>query len=262
MIKKNKNFLKIKIKKNTENTEKYLFLDDIWNIIKDYAGIYSIKMDWDKKLPIINPIIHIVNVFCLSTEIPEYWNWGDLTDYRGSLQQRINIIKKTFWKKHRKISFPKSVFLYLQQNLFPDNKLWRPPTNLKIGDEIIFRQEISKCGCSITYNWLCGIINKINMFNIDVDVYKYEIIPNYYNYNTNNCNIIYYKKAFLWKKNEPTGLKLKITKNQINCDTKFINKSKLFTHGLEECLYYHNYRFFDIEEEYRILSLLVDFEIY
>lgn len=233
-----------------KNKNNLLFLDEIWNIIKEYAGIYSIKIDWNKKINLISPLSHVLNTFSLSTENPEYWNWGDLTSCRGSEENRINIIKKTFWKKHKKSSFPKSVFFYLQQNLFPNNRLWRPPKNLKIGDEIIFKQEVSKCGCSITYNWLCGVIYKINKFNIDVEVYDYDIDYNYYSYNTNKCNIKYKKKAFIWKKDQPKILLIKITKFQINCDTKFIDRKNLYTHGLEECLCFHNSNFIDLDFDF------------
>lgn len=238
------------INKKNKNKKSYLFLDEIWHIIKEYAGIYSIKMDWEQKLPIINPLNHFMYVFYLSTKTPEHWDWGDLTeDYlkkhslienHVSIETKINIIKKTFWNKHKKSSFPKSVFFYLQKNLFPDNKLWTPPPNLKIGDEIVFKHKMSVCNSFITYNWLCGVVSKINKFNIDVDIYNFDIIYDYYNYNTSKCNVKYSTSALFWKKNEPKFFTIKITKRQFNSDSKFIDKSKLFTHGIKERLYYNS----------------------
>lgn len=91
----------------TEVLKKYEFLNEIWDYIKEFAGVYDIKTNWKRRL--IGPLYKLQNLFYTFKNKKE-WKFGDMTWERGELYDRKAIMWDCFWKEHKKKSFSKNVF--------------------------------------------------------------------------------------------------------------------------------------------------------
>lgn len=94
--------------------KKYEFLNEIWDIIKDFAGIIDVKIDWKRRL--IGPLYKLQNLFYTFKNKKE-WNFGDMSWERGELYDRKAIMWQCFWKEHKKRPFKKNVFIEISNYL-------------------------------------------------------------------------------------------------------------------------------------------------
>lgn len=108
-----------------KQTEKSYYLEDgIWNDIKEYAGIYNIKIDWDIqnkyspfKTTIIDGIINIEDVKGEKWQntVKKAFGLFKALDSKKNriIKQRINIAKGRFFKHFWK----RETFQYISDNL-------------------------------------------------------------------------------------------------------------------------------------------------
>lgn len=144
--------------------KKYELAPEMWDLVKEYAGIYNIGIKWDMPLAKLSREIRsvcrfrITNVNCSS--VP--------------LEHRISVLKRGFWKYLNKGKFlhkagTKKEILNLLSNKFNVRKeLWKPPSSLKKGDEVIYQKQVYR-----HYgHWTCGIIKTVNKNSVLIQPYK------------------------------------------------------------------------------------------
>jgi hypothetical protein len=144
-----------------EKKQKYELCDDVWRLIKEYAGIYNITTEWDK----VNKVS--------SAKLYEWYRTN--TKYRISHLSKSNakeqkrIILKFFYKKQRSEKMMRNLYYLITPHLECDEITTKPIkekkdfTNYRVGQEIIY--QIPFC------NYKCGVIRKINKASINVDFY-------------------------------------------------------------------------------------------
>ena len=113
----------------------YEFCDDIWNIIKDFAGIYNIQIEWDK--------IKLRNEYHL---LKEYINIYRYNITQKEFKKDESRVRKLFWmsinnmngfmfiNKTYKITTKKTILNDLSKYF----ATWTLPTDFNVGDEIQF----------------------------------------------------------------------------------------------------------------------------
>ena len=129
-------FIVVSKKKKT-----YEFCDDLWGIIKEFAGIYHITTEWYK--------LEKVSVNDIHDFYGKYYR-RRITNYKSNASEAKRMIFKSIWKR------PK--------NLVELSKLFikeKPTFNVKVGDEVLYN------------NWL-GVVCKINKASISWKKYTLE----------------------------------------------------------------------------------------
>lgn len=234
---------------NNENKNKlkkeFLLLDDIWIVVKEFAGIYDIKTKWSRFD--IGPLNKLEKTL-FSFKSKKEWGFGDMSWERGNIKERRCIMWKKFWYFHRKSPFTKEVFESISETLEPKKRnIWKPPSHLNIGQEIIFRIEINR-SYKVFRRWCCGIINKINNSSINVNVYDYITIENAYSmcYPTPWCELG--NETYIWDKtkvNYETTIKgfdvgrTIFTQEQVK-NNVFL--SRVFDSGINDNLYFTTHK--------------------
>ena len=142
------------------NNMTYEFLEEIWGIIKEYAGVYHIGTKWNKLEKIGVETIH--------------------NHYKDEYRYRINNYK-TYALGTKRIIF-KDIFqnyktkenmmkLYkLITNKYPNNNDKVSKFDCKVGDQICY---ISS-GWGYRYNDLVGVVTKINKTTVSFKPYKID----------------------------------------------------------------------------------------
>lgn len=112
----------------------YYLEEGIWNDIKEYAGIYNIKIDWDsqKRFARFRTVLFdgiLSYEKRNSTRWENYWKIfrGLKSKKHGSIKERINIAKKRFFEFNVKNSWKKETFQYISDNLNLIKKKPTPP---------------------------------------------------------------------------------------------------------------------------------------
>lgn len=129
-------FMVVSKKKKT-----YEFCDDLWDIIKEFAGIYNITTEWYK--------LEKVSVDNLHDFYRKYYR-RRISNYKSNATETKRMIFKDIWKR------PKN--LVELSKLFIKDK---PTFNVKVGDEVIYN------------DWL-GVVSKINKASISWKKYTID----------------------------------------------------------------------------------------
>lgn len=95
-----------------------IFPVEIWNIIKEYAGIYDIKINWNNEIPLWLFQTTICDAFRESygKDNRDY----DITSWHIAFNHRkieykatITSVKYNFWNEYKTRMFKKQVFQYI-----------------------------------------------------------------------------------------------------------------------------------------------------
>jgi hypothetical protein len=122
----------------------YNFCDDIWGVIKEFAGIYNITTEWYK--------LEKVSVDKIHDFYRTYYR-RRIINYKSNVTETKRMIFKGIWKR------PKNL-LELSKLFVKDN----PTINVKVGDEVIYD------------GWL-GVVSKINKASISWQRYTiYKVV--------------------------------------------------------------------------------------
>lgn len=154
-------------KKFIKNLYKYEFVPEIWDTIKEFAGIYDIGIKWEMPLAKFSRGIKSVCRFSIT----------NVNNSNISLDRRISVLKRGFWSylnkgKLHKIGTKKDILELLEKEFNPPKEkreLWTPPDYLKVGDELLYEKRI--------HTWKVesrvGVIQKINKNSIVIRDYKF-----------------------------------------------------------------------------------------
>ena len=113
---------------------KWEFCGELWGLIKEFAGIYSFNINWDKVL--------LKNEHYLLSQMMRFPEIKTQRDFK----KNECIVRKLFWEKINKGEFKEPVSLkvekYNKKNvlemLFNRVGVWTLPKEFQIGDEIQF----------------------------------------------------------------------------------------------------------------------------
>jgi hypothetical protein len=111
----------------------YNFCDDLWGVIKEFAGIYNITTEWYK--------LEKVSVDKIHDFYKTYYR-RRISNYKSNATEAKHMIFKHIWKR------PKN--LLELSKLFVKDK---PTINVNVGDEVI-------------YNRVLGVVSKVNKASI------------------------------------------------------------------------------------------------
>lgn len=129
-------FIVVSKKKNT-----YEFCDDLWGLIKEFAGIYNITTEWYK--------LQKVSVDNLHDFYKEYYN-RRIKNYKSNATEAKRMMLKSIWKRPKNLIELSKLFIKDQ-----------PTINVKVGDEVL-------------YNRRLGVVSKINKSSISWKKYTIE----------------------------------------------------------------------------------------
>ena len=109
------------------------FCDNLWGLIKEFAGIYSFNINWDKVL--------LKNAHYMLSQIMRFPEIKTMYDFK----KNECIVRKLFWKKINKGEFINNNYIKKKYNkkivlemLFDCIGVWTLPRDFQIGDEIQF----------------------------------------------------------------------------------------------------------------------------
>ena len=119
----------------------YEFCDDLWNIIKEFAGIYHITTEWYKleKVSVDNLHDFYRTYYCLR-----------ISNYKSNATESKRMIFKGIWKRPKNLVELSKLFIKEQ-----------PTFHVKVGDEVLYN------------SWL-GVVSKINKASISWQKYTIE----------------------------------------------------------------------------------------
>ena len=144
-----------------EKKQKYELCDDVWGLVKEYAGIYNITTEWDKVMKVSSS---------------KLYEW-----YRKNTKRRISNISKSNAKEQKRIIlkffYEKQRNKKMMENLYylilphtETKEVTKPVkekkdfTKYRVGQEVVY--QIPFC------DFKCGIIRKVNKASINVDFYE------------------------------------------------------------------------------------------
>lgn len=104
----------------------YEFCDDIWNEIKEFAGIYNYDIKWDKLIMKNN--IHIFSSYINFTSSVYNFKNGE------------EIVRKQFWNNMNKGEFKNKKYTkkYVIEQIYKKFGVWKLSKDFQVGDEIWF----------------------------------------------------------------------------------------------------------------------------
>jgi len=119
------------------------FCDDLWSIIKEFAGIYRFNIKWDKVL--LKNQSHLLQVFIRFT------NDSNKELPASHFKKSEDVVRKQFWQKVNKAEFKDVYSAYtsntgiekfnkkhILERLFDAVGVWTLPEEFQVGDEIQF----------------------------------------------------------------------------------------------------------------------------
>ena len=137
------------------NNMKYEFLEEIWCIIKEYAGVYHIGTKWNK--------LEKIGVETVHNHYKDEYRYR-ISNYKtDALGTKRIIFKKIFQKYKTKENMMKLYKLITDK--YPNNKVSN--FDCKVGDQICY---IS--GWGYGHHNLVGIVTKINKSTVSFRPYK------------------------------------------------------------------------------------------
>jgi len=180
----------------------YEFPDELWDIIKEYAGVYHIGTNWSKLEKIGVDTIH----FHYSKEYNKY-----ITNYNNYVKHVKKTIFNEIFKKYK--NKENLIKLYkLITDKYPPDKVKK--FDCKVGDQISYC-----CG----YNKLVGVVTKINKSTVSFKPYKIgNIVEEEENIGPSGIRGIEYTRYYFDKKNFE---KVKTVKNFRLDDSEYVEKS-------------------------------------
>ncbi len=124
----------------------YEFCDDLWRVIKEFAGIYSFNINWDKVL-LKNQHYLLQRIFRFT-----FTDGGNQELPACHFKKSECVVRRQFWQKVNKGEFKKvsSYHSHDDENLVKYNKkwvleklfntigIWTLPKEFQVGDEIQF----------------------------------------------------------------------------------------------------------------------------
>ena len=144
-----------------EKKQKYDLNDDVWGLVKEFAGIYHITTEWDKVMKVS------------SSKLYEWYRKN--TKYKISHLSKSNakeqkkIILKFLYKKQRNKKTMENLHYLILPHIETEEvakpvKEKRDFTKYRVGQEVVY--QIPLC------NFKSGIIRKVNKASINVDFYE------------------------------------------------------------------------------------------
>lgn len=121
----------------------YEFCEDLWRLIKEFAGIYSFAIPWDKLVMRTYP--RFFKTFIRFASLPS-GSIGDIPDNRFKKLPEKEI-RKIFWTKVNKGDFKEQMWFsdvkkvdkkILLEKIASNWGVWTLPLEYKVGDEIQF----------------------------------------------------------------------------------------------------------------------------
>ena len=135
---------------------KYEFPEELWGIIKDFAGVYHIGTGWFK--------LEKIGVETIHNHYKDEYN-RYITNYKSYTKESKKMIFDEIFQKYK--NKENMIKLYkLITDKYPNNKVSN--FECKIGDQICY---ISS-GWGYGYNDLVGVVTKINKSTISFKPYK------------------------------------------------------------------------------------------
>lgn len=139
------------------NNMKYEFLDELWGIIKEYAGVYHIGTDWKK--------LEKIGVETIHNHYRDEYN-RYITNYKTNVKETKKMIFKSIFKKYK--TKDNMIKLYkLITDKYPKNKV-STNFNCKVGDQIRYISNDYKQSTFV------GVVTKINKSTISFKPYKID----------------------------------------------------------------------------------------
>ena len=144
--------------KSQETKRKYDLNDDVWGLIKEFAGIYHIATDWDK-------------VWKVSASNLTNWYSNNIRKHiqnqsARNAEKKKRKILKSFYKKQRNKKMMESLHRLI--NPKPYNYEYVKPkldfTEYRVGQEILYKPPDYKY-------YRCGVIKRVNKASINVNFY-------------------------------------------------------------------------------------------
>ena len=147
-----------------EKKKKYDLNDDVWGLVKEFAGIYHITTEWDKVMKVS------------SSKLYEWYRKN--TKYKINMLSKLNakeqkkIILKFLYKKQRNKKTMENLHYLILPHIETKEEVTKPVkekkdfTKYRVGQEVVY--QIPLC------DFKCGIIRKINKASINVDFYDEE----------------------------------------------------------------------------------------
>lgn len=181
-----------------EKDKKYELPDELWNIVKEYAGIYNISTEWNK--------IEKVGVNKLHTYYKDNFNKRITNINHNASKSRKAILK--FMMQY---GMNKEKYTNLNKLITTKRQVTKNETDFtkyKVGDEVIY----THCYGAGCYNYYCGVITKVNKASITFKPYqddnKVSDNPNGFQNQTSERVSIYYDKS---KFNKPKTIRTSFT---------------------------------------------------
>ncbi len=146
-----------------EKKQKYDLNDDVWGLVKEFAGIYHITTEWDKVMKVSAPKLYKWYTANMNVRITR------LSGQSAETQKRV--ILKFFYKKQRNKKTMENLYYLLIPHLDAEKvekkvKVKKDFTKYKVGQEVIYQPY----ACA----YKCGVIKKVNKCSINVDFYEEE----------------------------------------------------------------------------------------
>lgn len=145
-----------------EKKQKYELCDDVWGLVKEFAGIYHITTEWDKIMKVS------------SSKLYEWYrkNTNRRISHlsKSNAKEQKKVILKFFYKKQRNKKMMENLYYLILPHIETKEEVTKPVkekkdfTKYRVGQEVVY--QIPLC------DFKCGIIRKVNKASINVDFYE------------------------------------------------------------------------------------------
>ena len=145
-----------------EKKKKYDLNDDVWGLIKEFAGIYHITTEWDKVMKVS------------SSKLYEWYRkntkYSISNLYKSNAKEQKEIILNFLYKKQRNKKTMENLYYLILPHIETKEKVTKPVkekkdfTKYRVGQEVVY--QIPLC------DFKCGIIRRVNKASINVDFYE------------------------------------------------------------------------------------------
>lgn len=139
------------------NNMKYEFPDELWGVIKEYAGVYHIGTDWKK--------LEKIGVVTIHNHYRDEYNIY-ITHYKTEPKETKKMIFKNIFEEYKNKENMTKLYKLITDK-YPKNKV-STNFNCKVGDQIRYISNDYKQSTFV------GVVTKINKFTISFKPYKID----------------------------------------------------------------------------------------
>jgi len=142
------------------NNMTYEFPDELWGVIKDFAGVYHIGIKWDK--------LEKIGVETIHNHYKDEYRYR-IKNYKTDALGTKRIIFKDIFQKYK--TKENMIKLYkLITDKYPNKNDKVSNFDCKVGDQICYVSS----GWGYGYNDLVGVVTKINKTTVSFKPYKID----------------------------------------------------------------------------------------